>query len=223
MNVTAYENGSYPTNTTAPKWSITWKFEPGVATQPVHAFPNIKLDDDSTFPVEISKVRAIDFSTEWAYGVGDVVPNTTNVAQLADVGLNANVAIDMFLDSDSSKATSSTQAKYEVMVWLGTFGAATEPIGLKEGVLKTQDVNGTTFSLYFGENGIGQSVLTWVSSGTVQNFYADIGPLLQGLTGIGGPTTEDYLGYMAFGSEALSATQNVTLYNPVLNMEVRTT
>jgi hypothetical protein len=72
------------------------------------------------------------------------VPNTTNVAQLADVGLNANVAIDMFLDSDSSKATSSTQAKYEVMVWLGTFGAATEPIGLKEGVLKTQDVNGTT-------------------------------------------------------------------------------
>jgi hypothetical protein len=65
--------------------------------------------------------------------------------------------------------------------------------------------------------------LTWVSSGTVQNFYADIGPLLQGLTGIGGPTTEDYLGYMAFGSEALSATQNVTLYNPVLNMEVRTT
>ncbi|KEF61504.1 uncharacterized protein A1O9_03071 [Exophiala aquamarina CBS 119918] len=220
MNVTANENATYPTNTTAPQWSITWQFPPGPATQPVHAFPNIKLDPDDVFPIEIAKVAAIDFAADWAYGVGDVKPNTTNVNDLLAADVNSNVAIDMFLDSDPTKATSSVDAKYEVMVWLGVFGVATEPIGLKQGALKTQAINGTTFNLYFGENGIGQSVLTWVAQGTVQSFHADIGPLLQGLTGLGGPTVNDHLGYLAFGSEALSASTNITFYNPSLSMEV---
>ncbi|KAK5064958.1 hypothetical protein LTR84_000792 [Exophiala bonariae] len=220
MNVTSFENASYPTNTSAPQWSITWQFPPGPPTQPVHAFPNIKLDPDAVFPIEISKVAAIHFSAEWAYGVGDVKPNTTNVNDLLAADVNSNVAIDMFLDSDPDKAVSSTDAKYEVMVWLGVFGVATEPIGLKQGALKTQSVNGTNFNLYFGENGLGQSVLTWVADGTVQNFNADIGPLLQGLTGLGGPTVNDHLGYLAFGSEALSASTNITFWNPDLHMDV---
>lgn len=171
--------------------------------------------------------------------MGDAKPNTTNVNDLLAADVNSNVAIDMFLDADPTKATSSVDAKYEVMVWLGVFGVATEPIGLRQGALKTQAVNGTTLyvcfhlhpklesltdscnsNLYFGENGIGQSVLTWVAQGTVQSFYADIGPLLQGLTGLGGPTVNDHLGYLAFGSEALSASTNITFYNPNLSMEV---
>ncbi|EXJ80428.1 hypothetical protein A1O1_08573 [Capronia coronata CBS 617.96] len=220
MNVTTFDNGTYPTNTTAPAWSITWAFPPGPETQPVHAFPNIKLDTKHVFPIQIQNVARIDFQADWAYGVGDEKPSTTNVADLSADDLNSNVAIDMFLDPDPTNATSTVDAKYEVMIWLGAFGAATQPIGLKQGAVATQDVNGTTFSLYFGENGLGQSVLTWVADGTVQNFVADVGPLLQGLTGLGGPTVNDYLGYMAFGSEALSATSNVTFYNPTLNMDV---
>lgn len=126
----------------------------------------------------------------------------------------------MFIDSDPDKATSSVNAKYEVMVWLGKFGASTQQIGLKEGAIASQDINGTTFSLYSGVNGLNQNVLTWVASGTVPNLVADIGPLLQGLTGLGGPTVNDYLGYLAFGSEALDAGTNVTFYNPHLSMEV---
>lgn len=184
-------------------------------------------------------MAAIDFSADWAYGVGDVKPNTTNVNDLLAADVNSNVAIDMFLDSDPTKAVSSVDAKYEVMVWLGVFGVATEPIGLRQGALKTQAVNGTTLyvqsdihshtealadccisNLYFGENGLGQKVLTWVAQGTVQSFHADIGPLLQGLTGLGGPTVNDHLGYLAFGSEALSASTNITFYNPSLSMEI---
>ncbi|KIX10524.1 uncharacterized protein Z518_01607 [Rhinocladiella mackenziei CBS 650.93] len=220
MNVTTFDNASYPTNTTAPKWSITWQFPPGPPTQPVHAFPNIKMDASDVFPIEISDVATINFQADWAYGVGDEQPTTTNVADLNAIDLNSNVAIDMFLDSDPDKATSTVDAKYEVMIWLGYFGPATQPIGLDVGAVATQDVNGTTFSLYFGENGLGQSVLTWVANGSVQNFVADIGPLLQGLTGIGGPTVNDYLGYLAFGSEALSSGSNVTFYNPNLSMAV---
>lgn len=167
-------------------------------------------------------MAAINFQTQWAYGVGDAAPDTTNLDDLTAAELNSNVAIDMFIDPDPDKATSTVDAKYEVMVWLADFGAATQPIGLAEGAISTQVINGTTFSLYFGANGQGQSVLTWVATGTVQNFEADIGPLLQGLTGLGGPTVNDYLGYMAFGSEALSASSNVTFYNPSLNMDVVT-
>ena len=147
--------------------------------------------DSNTFPVEISKVSAINFETEWYYGAGDDKPEIVDVASLATVQLDANVAIDMFLDSDPDKSTDTTLAKYEVMIWLGQYGASTQQIGLKQGAVATQVVNGTTFSLYTGVNGLNQQVLTWVASDAATghtNFFADIGPLLQGLTGIGGPT-----------------------------------
>ncbi|KIV90837.1 hypothetical protein PV10_05445 [Exophiala mesophila] len=223
MNVSTFANATYPTNTTAPEWSITWSFPPGPETQPVHAFPNIKLDTSNTFPVQISKVSVIDFATEWHYGIGDDKPNNTNVNDLNSVDLNSNVAIDMFLDADPTKATNSSSAKYEVMVWFAVFGPATEPIGLRQGSLKTETVNGTTFNLYTGVNGVGQSVLSWVAQSTVQEFEGDLGPLLQGLTGLGGPTTDDYLGYLAFGSEALSASSNVTFWNPDLRLQILST
>ncbi|OAL37843.1 hypothetical protein AYO20_03020 [Fonsecaea nubica] len=222
MNVTTLSNGSYPTKTTAPEWSITWQFPRGPPTQPVHAFSNIKLDSN-VFPIEISQVSAINFETEWYYGVGDERPEAMNIADLTAAALDANVAVDMFLDSDPDKATNVEEAKYEVMIWLGQFGASTQQIGLAEGAIATQVVNGTTFSLYSGVNGLGQSVLSWVASDAaagVQTFNADIGPLLQGLTGLGGPTVNDYLGYIAFGSEALDSATNVTFYNKVLSMDV---
>lgn len=50
----------------------------------------------------------------------------------------------MFLDADKTKAADTTKAAYEVMVWLAAFGDATQPIGLAEGALATEVVNGTT-------------------------------------------------------------------------------
>ena len=47
---------------------------------------------------------------------------------LADAGVKANVVIDMFLDVDPTKAGSTTDAAYEVMVWVGTVGGSA-PIG----------------------------------------------------------------------------------------------
>ena len=85
----------------------------------------------------------------------------------------------------------TTKASFEVMIWLGQFGASTQQIGLKEGAIGNQVVNGTTFSLFSGVNGLDQTVMTWVASTAatgVTDFYGDIGPLLQGLTGLGGPT-----------------------------------
>lgn len=150
------------------------------------------------------------------------MPTDTNTADLTNAELNGNVAIDMFIDSNQHAATSTRDAKYEVMVWLADFGASTQPIGLEQGSVKTVDIGGTTFNLYFGVNGQKQTVLTWVAAGTVQSINADFRPLLEDLTSVGGPSTNDYLGYLAFGSEALWSSTNVTFSNPELSMNIVT-
>ncbi len=173
----------------------------------MHAFPNIKIDEDGTFPIRISDIAGISIDAEWMYSVGDAnqVTPAIDAAALDSVLANTNVAIDMFIDPDRSKATSTENAKYEVMVWLATFGSATQPIGLDLGPRAVATIGATTFNLYYGVNGLGQTVLTWAATTPVPNFVGDIGFLLQqDMTSFGGPTQNDYLGYVAFGSEALS-------------------
>lgn len=227
--VTAFHNGTYSTNTSAPEFSITWQYPQGPATQPVHAFPNIKLDGGSTgtapvFPVQISTIQAVDVNVHWTYGVGSQVAVSTDTSALAVAELNANVAIDMFLDADSTKAQSSTDAKFEVMVWLGLFGSATEPIGFQQGAKAVEVVNGTTFSLYWGQNSLLQYVLTWVATGTQEEFYGDLSPLITTVPSISGidvaPATTDYLGYLGLGSETLWSNTNVTFHVPTLSMQI---
>jgi hypothetical protein len=58
--------------------------------------------------------------------------------------LNANVAIDLFLDSDKQTSSVTTKAAHEVMLWLGMFGPATQPIGYSVGSVATKAINGTT-------------------------------------------------------------------------------
>lgn len=138
--------------------------------------------------------------------------------------VNTNVAIDMFLDSDKTKAQSSTDAKFEIMVWLCTIGAATQPIGLANGAVTTQVVNGTTFNLYYGQNSLNQYVLTWSAAQTVENFVGDIAPLITSIANLGRsdfPGPSDYLGYMGLGSEALWSPQSVTFDVSYLSMDVR--
>lgn len=57
--------------------------------------------------------------------------------------MNANVAFDMFIDPSKAGSQVTSSAKYEVMVWLGMFGAATQPIGLDVGPVDNVSVNGT--------------------------------------------------------------------------------
>ncbi|KAF6814717.1 xyloglucan-specific endoglucanase [Colletotrichum plurivorum] len=234
MNVTTFNNQTYATDYSAPEFYVTWRYPQGPATQPVHAFPNIKVDG-STLPMEISKVSQIKVDVEWSYGVGNYTTDgaaatKTDKTALVDENLtNTNVAIDMFLDDDKDAAKDSTKAEYEVMVWLATFGLATQPIGYEAGtgVLATETVNGTTFSLYAGQNSLKQYVLTWVAPNT-EHFVGDLTPLVKKLTdstitktGVKFPTTATYLGYMGLGSEALSAKEVVTFRVPTLSIDIK--
>ncbi|GKT92163.1 xyloglucan-specific endoglucanase [Colletotrichum tofieldiae] len=194
----------------------------GPETQPVHAFPNIKVDG-TILPVSISSLTNVNVDVEWSYSVGNYTTDgaaatDTDEAELTENDTNTNVAIDMFLDDDKDSAKDSTKAKYEVMVWFGTFGAATQPIGYQNGAgaITTETINGTSF--------LEQYVLTWKATTTIEHFVGDLAPLVTKLTSMNRanfPTSATYLGYMGLGSEALSATNVVTFRVPTLTMEIK--
>jgi hypothetical protein len=86
----------------------------------------------------------LDVDVKWSYSAGDVAVADLDTASLVAGNLNANVAFDMFLAADQTKSQSTTDSSYEVMVWLGQFGLATQPIGLPKGPQDQFAVDGTT-------------------------------------------------------------------------------
>ncbi|KAJ6095644.1 hypothetical protein N7486_006390 [Penicillium sp. IBT 16267x] len=223
MNVTTFNNETYPTTTTAPDWSVTWQYSTGPESQPVHAFPNIQAE--GVLPVALGNMEEIDFALHWTYNVGNTVAESTDVTTLDSVSLQCNVAIDMFFDSDKTTAQNSTAAKFEVMVWFARFGASTDPIGLQEGVVTTHTINGTLFQLYSGTNDkTKQNVLTWLAHDVTEQFQGDIYPLITDLYTLSGsnyPSKADYMGVFQFGSEAFASNANVTFGVSDLSINIK--
>jgi hypothetical protein len=141
--ITTFNNETYATETTAPEFTVTWQYPQGPESQPVHAFPNIRLEG-SVLPATLQTLSQMYLELEWSYAVGNEPAASTDAQALTGVDLNGNVAIDMFIDSDKTSAQDSNKAKYEVMVWFADFGAAAQPIGQAKGVAATHQVNGTT-------------------------------------------------------------------------------
>lgn len=128
----------------AANFSATWEFPIGPVDEPVHAFPNAMLDLPDIIPLTLSNLSAFTLDVSWTYGLGDYVHNVTDFASMSAAEVNANVCLDMFLAADPSNSTNTTTATYEVMVWLGRWGDASQPIGLAQGPVASQTVNGTT-------------------------------------------------------------------------------
>lgn len=95
---------------------------------------------DGVLPITLDKMTAINLDLRWTYGVGNTPAPSTSQTALAASSLNANVAIDMFFDPDSTTAQNSGVAKFEVMVWFAQIGPATQPIGTP---VTTRSLNGT--------------------------------------------------------------------------------
>ncbi|KAJ5168862.1 uncharacterized protein N7482_004456 [Penicillium canariense] len=225
--ITTFKNETYSTKTTAPEFSVTWQYDPGPETAPVHAYPNIMVDD--VLPVELGNMSQVNIDVHWTYGVGNTAASSTDISALTAEDLQTNVAIDMFFDTDKAIAQNSTQAKYEVMVWFLEFGASAQPIGLNDGVVTTRTLNGVLFKLYTGTKTVTgnptQNVLSWVASEPQETFTGDIYPLitdLYTLTGDVYPSASDYMGIFQFGSEAFSVNNNVTFSVPKLSIDIQT-
>lgn len=108
----------------------------------MHAFPNVMVDD--ILPLELDKMTQINLDLQWTYGVGNSVASSTNNDSLTAQNLQTNVAVDMFFDSDKTRAANSSLAGFEVMVWFAMIGASAQPLGYNpDKSVATKTLNGT--------------------------------------------------------------------------------
>lgn len=221
-------NRTYATKWSAPAFNVTWQYPRASGTNNVHAFPNAKVMNKK-FPVQAGSVNKLDFDVSWYLSLKNDTLTEITDADVTTYAINANVAVDMFLDADSTKAGKPEAASHEVMVWLANFGTDTFPIGktsVADKGLKTKTLNGTDFYLYYGQNQVTkQKVLSWVASKPTNTFKGSLQPLLDEIFASNNadyPTKKDYLGYFAFGQEAYSSTKNVTFSVPKLSVDLET-
>ncbi|KAE8383209.1 concanavalin A-like lectin/glucanase domain-containing protein [Aspergillus bertholletiae] len=221
LNVTTIANGSYPSATAAPKFSVTWQFDQASTDHTVHAFPNIMVND--VLPASVADIQHLNLDIHWTYAMGSKPANKTDETELQDANVMTNVALDMFFDADIKTATNVSRAKYEMMVWFASFGDA-KPFGYNDGIVRKKGLNGTTFELYTGQNDLGQEVLTWLAANTTETFDGDILPLITDLFSLGNDidlSESDYLGVLSFGTEAFSSPSNVTFWMPESAIDVQ--
>ncbi|KAH0593790.1 hypothetical protein MHUMG1_08541 [Metarhizium humberi] len=222
-------NRTYATEFSAPVFNATWQYPRVTGTgNNVHAFPNAKVDSKN-FPVQIGSVSKFEFDVEWSLSLKNDTREEVTDADVTTNQINANVAIDMFMDKDSTKAEDSEKAGFEVMVWFADFGTDAWPLGKTntpdKGLVKSQTLEGVEFELYSGLNSQSQMVLSWVATKPTTTFKGDLKPLMDTIFAMNNanyPQKTDYLGYLAFGQEAYSSTANVTFSVPSLAVDIET-
>lgn len=100
---------------------------------------------DDILPIELDKMTQVNLDLQWTYGVGNTVASSTNKDSLTAQNLQTNVAMDMFFDSDQTRATNSSLADFEVMVWFAMVGASAQPLGYDPNTsVAARTLNGTT-------------------------------------------------------------------------------
>ncbi|KAG5990362.1 hypothetical protein E4U43_004300 [Claviceps pusilla] len=230
MMVNLNGNHTYETAGSAPPFNVTWQYPRALGTKNVHAFANAKVMSPD-FPAKLGSLKKLDLGVSWFMSLQN--DSSTRLSDddktIAENQINANVAVDMFMDKDPAKAGKPEEASHEIMVWLARFGTDTFPIGKKTVIdkgLKTVTIRGTDFNLYSGQNVVTkQRVLTWVAEEPVKSFNGSFVPLLDEIFAFNDadyPTKDDYLGYFAFGQEAYSSLKNVTFAVPnlIVDLEV---
>ncbi|QUC17543.1 uncharacterized protein UV8b_01784 [Ustilaginoidea virens] len=223
-------NRTYETAFSAPVFNVTWKYPVMSGTNNVHAYPNAKVDSKK-LPAKLGTINALRVEVEWHVTLKNDSQTEITDAEVAQSRINANVAIDMFMDKDKDKSSESAKANYEVMVWFARFGDSTWPIGKVQGgnggIVTTKMVSGVSFNLYAGQNQLtNQTVLSWVTETPANKFAGKVTDLLEEIFALNDtkyPQKTDYLGYVAFGQEAYSSDVNVTFAVPQLAIDFQTT
>ncbi|KAG6038734.1 hypothetical protein E4U41_003785 [Claviceps citrina] len=219
-------NRTYATKWSAPAFNATWQYPRALGSKNVHAFPNARVMSKQ-LPIQLGSLKTLDMDVSWYMSLKNDSLTEITDDQVTANAINANVAIDMFLDKDSTKAGKPEEASHEIMVWFGHFGIDTYPIGkttLTDKGLKTKTLNGTEFNLYAGDNVVTkQKVLSWVASKPTNQFKGSLQPLIDEIFALQNadyPSKTDYVGYLAFGQEAYSSTANVTFSVPELAIDI---
>ncbi|OCL04604.1 glycosyltransferase family 2 protein [Glonium stellatum] len=197
--VTVNKNGT--------KFDATWKWKSDAAS--VHSYPHVNFNSP-LLPVKMTSISSLTIQSQWSMSPGSSPSVTNDVEGLSQLNTIANAALDLFADSDPTKAQSEVDASYEIMIWLGSFGDP-KPLGFSTGAACwNQSLGDVIFKLYIGKNHRGHSIFSWVSPLNMTDFNEDISPLLQALWRNGLVSPDALLGLVEFGTEASHSDKNVT-------------
>ena len=108
-------------------FNVTWQWARGDPSQPVHSFPYVRFNS-AYLPGRLYDVSQLHVAGNW-----DMFPTEDASRDVEDSGTIANVAIDMFLDTDDGRSADATQASHEVMIWFATYGGGA-PFGDATGI-----------------------------------------------------------------------------------------
>ncbi|CAD0114264.1 unnamed protein product [Aureobasidium uvarum] len=168
---------------------------------------------DVWLPSRLDNVKSFNVSAAWDM-FPSAQPNAANKTQaLIDIGCKADIALDMFIDSNNVTSTNASAAAFEVMVWSSVWGGVA-PIGYQTFNAESPKytLNGVEYSLYsgFNQQGQKQAVFSWVPAENQNGIEADLWELVTYLVNAGNLTSDMYIGLIQFGTETVHATQNVT-------------
>ena len=118
-----YSNAQISGNDTT--FSATWQWNDSPSS--VHSFPNINRVS-TQLPLRLVNLSSLVLKASWSMAPENSALLPIDAQGLLNLGTRSNVALDMFLDPDPKVSVQPSLPKYEIMVWIGTFGAAA-PIG----------------------------------------------------------------------------------------------
>ncbi|KAF6809298.1 glycosyl transferase [Colletotrichum plurivorum] len=181
-------------------FSVKYKWDGDASL--VKGFPYLKAHP-ARLPVQLWNVSRLQFTADWkTYVAGKENASPDEAAKLFDdIGLHANVAIDMFLSDDIANST-GLNAPLEIMIW-PWWVPTVKPLGWAESTpdKDTVVVDGTPFSLYHGWNDGGQHVFSWLARKNLTSADADFSPLLKYIWQKGMLSGALYLGQLELGTE----------------------
>ncbi|KIK49012.1 glycoside hydrolase family 12 protein, partial [Suillus luteus UH-Slu-Lm8-n1] len=178
-------NGDYIAWTTAYTWI-------GGGPDQVKSYANVQLNYGIN--QQLSAISSLPTDWQWSLSNEDIV---------------ADVAYDLF--TSWSPGGSNVN---EIMIWLANINSG--PISANydaEGavpIAKNISLEGSTWNLYSGSNGVNQVYSFLLTSGTTQSFSGDIYSFFSYLIDNEGLNTAQYLTCAQAGTEVFSGTANLT-------------
>ncbi|KAI5196617.1 concanavalin A-like lectin/glucanase [Aureobasidium subglaciale] len=194
----------------AASFNVTWSWTERDVW--VHSYPNVGLESVQ-LPSRLDNVKSFNVSAAWDMYPSDQPDAANKTEALMAIGTKADIALDMFIDSNNITSMNASAAAFEVMVWSAIWGGVA-PIGYQtfNAEAPKYTLNGVEYSLYSGFNQQyqKQAVYSWVPSENQQGIQADLWELVTYLIPRSNITSDMYIGLIQFGTETVHATSNVT-------------
>ncbi|KAH7137369.1 concanavalin A-like lectin/glucanase domain-containing protein [Dactylonectria estremocensis] len=156
-------------------WSTTWTWAGG----PTHvkSYSNVALENVNK---PLSAIKSIPSTWTWRY-------TGTNMV--------SDVSYDLWLAPSVGAAN-----KYEIMVWVGSYGGAGPISTTNDTPLATPTILGTKWKLFKGPNG-DTTVFSFVAPSNIGNWSGDLNKFFQYLTASQGVPTSSVITSLQAGTE----------------------